>query len=112
MDTAAPYSDHTHPHDIRPAHLANLKTILAVAPTPCPVPQFAVFHIMSGFEIVVGIAGIVSAVVGVKNLISKAIASRKAKKLAIRANEQIAEQQLVAPSKEAQTRFTKSFGKI
>ena len=50
---------------------------------------------MSRFEIVVGVAGIVCAVVSVKNLISKTIASRKAKRIAIQANEQITEQQLM-----------------
>ena len=50
---------------------------------------------MSGFEVVVGVAGIVSAVVCVFNLVKKAAASRKAKKLAIQANVQTAENQLV-----------------
>jgi hypothetical protein len=66
---------------------------------------------MSGFEIVVGIAGIVSAIVGVKNLISKAIASRKAKKLAIRANEQIAEQQLMKTLQESPNQIYEEFRK-
>jgi hypothetical protein len=50
---------------------------------------------MSGLEVVVGVAGIVSAAVAVFNLVKKAAASRKAKKLAIQPNVQTAENQLV-----------------
>jgi len=50
---------------------------------------------MSGFEVLVGVAGIVSAVVSVFNLVRTAVASRKAKKLAIQAKVQTAETQLV-----------------
>jgi hypothetical protein len=66
--------------------------------TPCPTFS-KLYHLcvsnMSGLEVVAGVAGIVSAVVSVFNLVKKAAASRKAKKLAIQANVQTAESQLV-----------------
>ena len=91
--------DHTRLTVTRPLSRPIQKALCDNHPSTHCLTFSKLYHLcvsnMSGLEVVVGVAGIVSAVVGVFNLIKTAAASRRAKKLAIQANVQTAEKQLV-----------------